>query len=65
MQRFMLATEEVTEAVTETAEKFFKPGQFVDTLPMMVGGMLGIFLVTGIIIGCVYLLGLIKNKGAK
>ena len=37
-------------------------GLFLDTLPIMGAGMLGIFAVTGIIIGAIYLLGLIKNK---
>lgn len=39
-------------------------GAFLDTLPIMGAGMLGIFTVTGIIIGAIYLLGLIK-KGDK
>jgi hypothetical protein len=43
-----------------------KPGfdLFLDTLPIMGAGMLGIFTVTGIIIGAIYLLGFIK-KGDK
>ncbi len=55
--------ETVTAEVTGTAKE---PGfdAFVDTLPIMGKGMLGIFLVTGIIIGVIYLLGLVK-KGDK
>ena len=43
-----------------------KPGfdLFLETLPIMGAGMLGIFAVTGIIIGSIYLLGLVK-KGEK
>lgn len=37
---------------------------FLDTLPIMGKGMLGIFIVTGVIIGVIYLLGLVK-KGDK
>lgn len=39
-------------------------GAFLDTLPIMGAGMLGIFAVTGIIIAAVYLLSLVK-KGDK
>lgn len=43
-----------------------KPGfdAFLGTLPIMGKGMLGIFVVTGIIIGVIYILGLVK-KGDK
>lgn len=63
MQNFILAAN-TAAAVTDIAAK--KPGlaAFVDTLPIMGAGMLGIFAVTGIIIGAIYLLGLIK-KGDK
>ena len=37
---------------------------FLDTLPIMGAGMLGIFAVTGIIIGAIYLLAKVK-KGDK
>lgn len=49
----------LTAAVTE-------PGfdLFLETLPIMGAGMLGIFAVTGVIIAAIYLLGLIK-KGDK
>ena len=54
-----------SEAVTDAAKS--KVGTvnfdaFLDTLPMMAKGMLGIFLVTAVIIGSVYLLGLIKRR---
>lgn len=39
-------------------------GLFLDTLPIMGAGMLGIFTVTGIIIGVIYLLAKVK-KGDK
>lgn len=35
---------------------------FLDTLPIMGKGMLGIFIVTAVIIAVVYLLGKIKSK---
>lgn len=35
---------------------------FFDTLPIMVKGMAGIFIVTGILIVCIYLLNRISNK---
>ncbi len=41
---------------------FFKPMNFIDTLPYMGKGMLGIFIVIGIIIAAVYVLGAIGNK---
>ena len=34
----------------------FRPDLLVEVLPIMGIGMLGIFLVTGVIIGCVFLL---------
>lgn len=40
-------------------------GLFLDTLPIMAAGMLGIFTVTGIIIGTIYLLGLVKKGDHK
>ena len=36
---------------------------FIDSLPIMAEGMLGIFGVCLIIIGCVYLIAAIKPKG--
>ncbi len=71
MMKFLLAAETaaetVTEAVSEIAtETAQAPGfdAFVDTLPIMGAGMLGIFAVTGIIIGAIYLLSFVK-KGDK
>lgn len=38
---------------------------FLQTLPIMGKGMLGIFLVTGVIIGFVYLLNYVSNKFSR
>lgn len=43
----------------------FHPERFIDNLPYMGKGMLGIFIVIGIIIVSVYLLAKIGNKGDK
>lgn len=58
--------EETETAVAETTAAK-EPGfdAFVDTLPIMGKGMLGIFFVTLVIIGAIYLLGSIKKKGDK
>lgn len=55
----------LTETV-ETTETAKEPGfdAFTDTLPIMGKGMLGIFAVTLIIIGVIYILGMGK-KGTK
>ena len=56
-----------TEIITDTAAVtegggLINVGGFLDTLPMMAKGMLGIFAVTLVIIGAIYLLGLIKGR---
>ncbi len=59
-------SDETAETVAETTSAK-EPGfdAFVDTLPIMGKGMLGIFFVTLVIIGAIYLLGAIKKKGDK
>ncbi|MBE6708402.1 MAG: hypothetical protein E7578_04070 [Ruminococcaceae bacterium] len=54
---------ETTAAQTTAKEPGFDA--FVDTLPIMGKGMLGIFFVTLVIIGAIYLLGSIKKKEDK
>lgn len=54
----------IMTAAAETAAKEPGFGLFLDTLPIMLGGMLGIFAVTGVIIGAIFLLGAVK-KGDK
>ena len=56
------AVTETTAAVTEGSGGFISVGGFLETLPMMAKGMLGIFAVTLVIIGAIYLLGLIKGR---
>lgn len=52
--------------IISTVLEATKPGfdLFLETLPIMGAGMLGIFAVTGIIIGAIYLLSKVK-KGDK
>lgn len=56
-----------TEATVETSEKGFNfnPGAFVDNLSYMGLGMLGIFVVIGVIIIVTSLLSKIKSKDAE
>lgn len=60
-----LAAKAAETAITTAAENAAKKpgvGLFLDTLPIMAGGMLGIFAVTGVIIGAIYLLGMAKKE---
>ena len=61
---FAETTEPITDtvAVTEGSGGIINVGGFLETLPMMAKGMLGIFAVTLVIIGAIYLLGLIKGR---
>lgn len=52
------ATEAVTDSETEAAMNFnFMPGEFVSNLKYMGAGMIGIFLVIGVIILTILILG--------
>ena len=51
------AAETVTESVTEAAVSGFNPGAFVENLKYMAAGMIGIFLVIGVIVLTIVLLG--------
>ena len=58
----------VTEAVTTAPKIEFDPHGFVENLPYMGFGMLGIFIVIGLIIGATYLVNVIfkqRNKTPK
>lgn len=59
---FPLLNAATTANVTETAEQGFHPENFVDNLGYMGSGMLGIFLVIGIIVAITYLLNAISKK---
>ena len=50
------------EAVTEAADVGFKAENFVKNLGYMGSGMLGIFVVIGIIVGITYILNAITRK---
>ncbi len=50
-------TETVTEAVTEIANGGFHPEEFINNLKYMGAGMIGIFLVIGVIILTILILG--------
>ena len=50
-------TEVVTEAITEAAAGGFRPEAFIENLKYMGAGMIGIFLVIGVIILTIVLLG--------
>ncbi len=49
--------ENVTEAVTDAAVGSFRPEAFVENLKYMAAGMIGIFLVIGVIVLTIVLLG--------
>lgn len=51
------AAEAITESVTEAAAGGFHPGAFVENLKYMAAGMIGIFLVIGVIVLTIVLLG--------
>lgn len=58
----------VTEAITTAPNIEFNPRGFVDNLQYMGFGMLGIFIVIGLIIGATYLVNVIfkqRNKTPK
>ena len=63
------ATEAVTDGETEAALNFnFQPNQFVNNLKYMAAGMVGIFLVIGVIILTILILGKLtapRNKDEK
>ena len=57
-----------TEAVTDAVNMDFNPQGFLDQLPTMGLGMLGIFIVIAIIMGATYLINFIfrpRNKTPK
>jgi hypothetical protein len=43
----------------------FEPYNFIENLKFMGGGMLGVFLVIGIIIGATYAINYLSNKASK
>lgn len=49
--------EKVTESVTDVASAGFRPEAFVENLKYMAAGMIGIFLVIGVIVLLIVLLG--------
>ncbi len=49
--------ENVTEAVTDVAAGGFRPEAFLENLKYMAAGMIGIFLVIGVIVLTIVLLG--------
>ena len=67
----MEQTTQLVEQIVETTEKAmqyefaFTPDKFVETLPIMGTGMLGIFVVMGIIILCVTGLNKIGSGSKK
>ena len=67
----MEMTTQIAEQIAATAsdamqyEFAFTPEKFVDTLPIMGTGMLGIFVVMGVIILCVSGLNALGNKSKK
>lgn len=63
-------TSTVTELATAATEAYHyefavTPDKFLESLPIMGKGMLGIFLVMGIIILCITLLNKFSNKEKK
>lgn len=59
--------EQTTQAVEEAMQYKFAitPENFIDALPIMGKGMLGIFIVMAIIIGCVALLNYVTSPDRK
>ena len=56
-------TPAVSEAASEAASGFlFEPMNFVSSLKYMGLGMLGIFIVIGVIIGCTYLINAVFSR---
>ncbi len=50
-------TEQITEAVTDASVGSFRPEAFVENLKYMAAGMIGIFLVIGVIVLTIVVLG--------
>lgn len=57
-----MTAEAVTEAVTEASKVGFEPETFVKNLGYMGSGMLGIFVVIGIIVTITYILNAVTRK---
>ncbi len=57
--------ENVTEAVSDAAASGFNPGAFVENLKYMAAGMIGIFLVIGVIVLTIVLLGKLTASKKK
>ena len=55
-------TAAVTEAVNEASKVNFDPSKFVEYLKYMGAGMLGIFVVIGIIVVITYILNALSSK---
>ena len=62
MNTLMLNLMNVTTAVTEPSESGFNPKNFIDNLGYMGSGMLGIFVVIGIIVTITYILNATSKK---
>lgn len=54
----------LANAITAQAKSgmSFEPGKFIETLPYLLEGMLGIAIVMGLIIGMIYLLNKLFKK---
>ena len=62
------ASDTATDAVTsakESIELFFEPMNFVNNLDLLIAGMIGIFIIIGVIIIATALLNAITNKIAR
>ena len=55
-------TATTAEVTTEAANMGFQPQNFIENLSHMGAGMLGIFVVIGIIVGITYLLNAVSRK---
>ena len=61
-----LMSKEASSAAAEVSTGFqFEPAAFVSSLKYMGLGMLGIFIVIGVIIGCTYLLNAVFSRKEK
>lgn len=67
MEQTTQLAEQIVEATTQAMQyKFaFTPDKFIDSLPIMGTGMLGIFIVMGIIILCVSGLNSLTSRSGK
>ncbi len=67
MENTTTIIEQTTEAVTQAMQYKFDitPENFINSLPIMGKGMLGIFIVMAIIIGCVALLNFATSPDRK